>query len=74
VKVAVNERNQRLGQHHPRARISDAQVNEMRDLHEQGLGYRRIARLLGHPLYTVRDIVSFRRRNVTPTTWVEVAT
>ena len=46
----------------------------MRDLHEQGLGYRRIARLLGHPLYTVRDIVSFRRRNVTPTTWVEVAT
>ncbi len=72
VKVAINEWNQRLGEHHPRATISDELVEQMRCMHEDGLGYRRIARLLNLRVWTVRDIVAFRRRNVVPHTYVEV--
>ncbi len=72
MRIGLNERGQRLGQYHCRARISDEAVEQMRSLHDEGLGYRRIARMLGLRVYTVRDIVSFRRRNVLPTTWVEV--
>lgn len=72
MKVAINEHNQRLGEHHPRATISNDLVEQMRCMHEEGLGYRRIARLLSLPVYTVRGIVSYRRRNVVPFTLVEV--
>lgn len=75
MKVGLSEANIRCGQHHHRARISDALVETMRTMHEEdGLGYRRIARLLGLRVYTVRDIVSYRRRNVVPVAWVEVTT
>jgi hypothetical protein len=73
VKVGLSESNIRCGQHHHRSTISDELVETMRTLHEEkGLGYRRIARMLGLRVYTVRDIVSYRRRNVVPSVWVEV--
>lgn len=72
MKVAINEWNHPLGEHHSRAKHSDELVETMRVMHEEGLGYRRIARLLGVNLWTVRDIVAFRRRNVVPYTYVEV--
>ena len=69
--VGVNENGYRVGESHPRAKVSDHDVKLMVQLHEKyKLGYRAIARKL--ELYTasgklnwgyVRDVVSRGRRN-----------
>ncbi len=42
--VAVNERGQRIGQDHPHARLTDAEVDILLGLRDEGWGYRRLAR------------------------------
>lgn len=42
--VGVNERGLRVGQDHQRARLSDAAVETIRRLHEEGMSYRVPAR------------------------------
>jgi hypothetical protein len=62
--VAINDTGHRIGEGHPRAKLSDEQVEEMRQLYEQGdHGYRRLSTLFGVPKRTVRDIVLLKRRN-----------
>lgn len=41
--IGVNERGLRVGQDHQRAKLSDAAVELIRRLHEDGLSYRVIA-------------------------------
>lgn len=41
--IGVNERGLRVGQDHQRAKLSDAAVEMIRRLHEDGLSYRVIA-------------------------------
>jgi hypothetical protein len=70
VVVGVNERGRRIGETHHNALISDAQVDRMRDRHEDdGLGYRKIAREFGVALTTVRKICTYERRAQTPDRW-----
>jgi len=52
----------RRGENHPRATLTDGEVEMIRKLHEQGLGYKRIASKFECGVRTVRDIVSYRRR------------
>lgn len=52
----------RCGESHPRATHTDAEVEEVRALHDRGLGWRRIAAVLGLSPNWVKHIVSFRRR------------
>lgn len=69
-RVAVNEEGRRIGEGHPRSTISDADVKRMRDLHEfEGVGVRRIARLMGLRHTTVARILAYSRRNQTPHEW-----
>lgn len=51
------------GQSHARARLTDGEVEMIRQLHESGeLGYRRIARKFEISKRHVRDLVHYRRR------------
>lgn len=60
--VALNERGRRIGETHPRARWTDADVELVLALRDEGLSYREISRKFDDtprgymPVSTVRDI------------------
>lgn len=67
--VPVSEKGKRCGETHPKAKLSDAQVDAMRDEYENGLeglgpriGYRALARKYGTTKSTVRGILDYSRR------------
>ncbi|QCW21933.1 hypothetical protein JessAGP_003c [Caulobacter phage Jess A] len=69
VLVAVNEGGRRIGETHHNAKLTDAQVDAIRDEYEAGLeglgpriGYRALARKYGSTKSTVRDIIACRQR------------
>lgn len=66
--AARSKRGNLVGQHHPRARLTDHDVDLIRALHEgeDGLGYRVIARKFEVSVRTVRDICHYQRRATTP--------
>ena len=69
--VAVNESGLRVGESHPRARLSDAQVDEMRTLHEEkGRSYAWIAMRMKIPVATAKKICRYERRNQIMVKWV----
>jgi DNA invertase Pin-like site-specific DNA recombinase len=45
----------RRGEQHPRAKLSDDDVRLVRELHEAGLGYRKIASKFEVSRSTIRD-------------------
>ena len=61
-KLQVTEKGARAGETHHLAKLSDADVDAIRDQHEMGFGYRRLARIFSTPKSTIRDIVKCRRR------------
>ncbi len=76
--VAINEAGYRIGESHHNARISDAMVNRMRDMHEhEGAGPKQIASDLRIAYEAVCAIIYYRRRTQVPRGWrrieVEVA-
>jgi IS30 family transposase len=63
----VGPRNSRIGEDHQNAKLTDAHVEEIRELHDTGKwGYRKLADKFGVHRMTIRDIVTFRRRACTP--------
>lgn len=60
--VGISEFGHRLGEAHHRARLSDATVRRIRDLAEQDVPLRQIARLLGVARSTVWAISRYERR------------
>lgn len=83
--VGVNENGRRVGESHPRAKLSDREVEQMFELHEKyGLGYRALARKWdlfrvdrnGQRVLNwnyVRNVLARGRRNQTPTEYRPVA-
>lgn len=68
----MNDRGRRVGASHPKAKLTQEQVNRIRDLHEdERLGYRRIARMFGLHRSTVVQICSYTRWQ-TPTSFRKV--
>lgn len=62
--VVINENGYPIGESHHKARLSDAQVEQIRDLYEEGLmSYRAIARIFDCSRNTIKDICKYRRRN-----------
>jgi hypothetical protein len=78
--LALNESGtQRIGEDHPRARLTNAQVEAIRDKYEAGIagtgpriGYRLLARQFGVSKRTIRDIVSYSSRNQWAARWKRV--
>lgn len=61
--IARNHTGHRVGEHHGKARLSDAQVREMRAAHvPYVVGYETLARMFGCAVSTARDICTYRTR------------
>ena len=52
----------RRGESHPRAKLTDEQVDRIRSLRAHGWTYRRITEAIGASYWTVRDIADYRTR------------
>ncbi|CAB3858374.1 hypothetical protein LMG26854_03336 [Achromobacter aegrifaciens] len=72
ITVGVNEKGVRVGEDHQRATLTDHDVELMRQLREEGLGYKRLAKMFDTSVRNVRDIVNYKRRVTTPTAWKTV--
>lgn len=62
MNIRRNAKNYRLGETHHRARYDDATVESVRQMNDDGLGYKRIAKILGISSNTIRDWVYYRTR------------
>ena len=71
-EIALNERGLRIGQDHQRAVLTDAEVELIRSLREDGLRYPAIARIFEVSVYTIGRICRFERRAQTPARWMTV--
>jgi DNA-binding NarL/FixJ family response regulator len=60
--VGINERGRRVGESHPKARLTDHEVDLLFELYEQGLTIMEIARKFELRKSTVNDILKGRRR------------
>ncbi|WP_288076436.1 hypothetical protein [Pseudomonas sp.] len=71
--VAINEKGNRIGQNHPRARFTDDQVDRIRDLHEDhGMTYDQLSALFQCHKQTIASICQYRTRAQTPFGWKEL--
>ena len=65
--IAVNERGKPIGQDHYNAKLTDADVECIRTLHEQhGLSYQVLAVKFDVSKWAVGRICRYERRNQTP--------
>lgn len=70
--VGFNENGSRVGETHHRARLTDHDVDLIRELRDEGLTYQNIADKFEVSKSTVRDIVKCRRRWQRPDRWKRV--
>lgn len=61
-RVAVNEAGLRIGEDHPKAVLTDAEVLRLLDLHDTGIGYRRLAAMFEISRSQVRNYCTGRQR------------
>lgn len=65
---SMNENGRYIGESHPKAKLSNADVDRMREMHEDAnVSERCIARRFGVSRRTVRDILSYKNRAQTIT-------
>ena len=63
----VNENGRRIGESHQAARLTDEQVDRIRDLHEDhGLSYLQLAKMYYVSKQTIASICQYQRRAQTP--------
>ena len=59
----LNENGHPIGESHHNAKLSDQQVERMRDMHETlGLSVCHVARVMNIPRRTARDILGYKSR------------
>lgn len=61
--VAVSDSGHAIGEDHPRARYTNADVEGVFMLHEAGFSLRQISKKMDMPIRTIRDYLSGRRRD-----------
>ena len=72
--VAVSDRGYRLGDSHPQAKLTNADVDRVHELREAGLSLAHIAGQVGASKSAVAHILSGRRRAEIPVAWVAPGT
>ena len=60
--VYLNEMGRRIGESHPRAKLTDREVVQVLDLIDEGMSYAQIARKMGVSKSCIAHIASGRRR------------
>ena len=68
--VAVNDQGRRIGEGHPLARLSDAEVDLIHELREAGMSYGELATRFGVSKSCIAHILTGRRRGEVPAAWV----
>jgi DNA-binding NarL/FixJ family response regulator len=71
--IALNELGRRVGESHPRAKLLDAEVDQVLDLLEAGLSYSKIAGKFDVSKSCVAHIATGRRRGQTVARTVRVS-
>lgn len=67
VTFGIDEKGNRLGEAHQRAKLSDADVELIRDIYDEGMeSMAQIAKVFNVSKSTINHIVNFRRRAVYP--------
>jgi hypothetical protein len=62
--MRFNDRGNRIGESHQNAKISDADVEKIRTLHEEEhVGYYELARTFGISVWEIGRICRYERRN-----------
>lgn len=64
--VAVNEAGLRIGEDHPNAKLTDAEVERIRSMHEAGMSYELLAEKFEVSKWAVGRICRYERRAQTP--------
>ena len=73
IYVGTDKSGIRVGESHQRASISDLEVDQMRELHEDyGIKAKDISEKMGIPLCTVKKIIRYERRTHRPERWKRV--
>jgi DNA invertase Pin-like site-specific DNA recombinase len=67
--VGVNERGLRVGEDHQHARLTDAECELIRQMHEAGMSYKLLADKFEVGKSTIADICKYRRRGQHPVGW-----
>lgn len=62
--VGVNEKNRRVGESHPQAKLTDADVDRMLAMREQGLGWGTLAKMFDISKTQARRICLGQKRQV----------
>lgn len=73
IVIALSQKGIRLGEDHQHAKLTNHDVDLIRDLHEQGMTYRVIAEKFECSKSTIAGICQYRRRAETPHRWKTVA-
>jgi len=67
---AYNADGKRIGEDHPNARLTDEQIDRIRDLHEDhDLKYSQLAEMYGVSKSMIAGVCQYRRRAQTPFGW-----
>lgn len=67
--IGVSDMGHPVGEDHHRARLTNAEVDQMRDMRDAGMMYKDIARHFGVPITTVASICLWQRRVATAVAW-----
>lgn len=70
--VAVNERGLRVGQDHQRAKVTNREVELIRQLREDGMSYRVLASKFELSTSTLWAICNFVKRAQAPVRWKNI--
>lgn len=70
-RVALSATGRRIGQTHPRAVLTDHEVDLVMELLEAGLSYRQVAEKMGLSKSGIAHIATGRRRCQTPARYAE---
>lgn len=63
VLVRVSESGDRVGEDHPKASLTDHEIELMRAMHEEGSTYPELAKIFEKSVHTVGRICRYERRN-----------
>jgi DNA invertase Pin-like site-specific DNA recombinase len=67
--VPINELGLRIGEDHPNAKLTDAEVERIRSLHEDGMCYEALAEKFEVSRWTIGRICRYERRAQTVAGW-----
>ncbi len=62
VTIACNDAGVRIGESHQNAKLTDREVDTIRDLYDSGIGYRRLSAMFEVSKTAIRLIVKCERR------------